>query len=281
MSLEQLSTKTDNITAQKTGQHIPEELTLSSQENHIVSRQHLQQSLKAPYSLIKPSNVLALQRTIGNQATQLQLLNRKTRTQLSTPTDSTYKTIRRCACGGEIKEEGGECAACRAQRISRQYSTQILARTNLVPPGNCTPIEHRALQNNVNNACKKTRRCNPNDDCATLQQRIQDNADCIRARSTINSRCFRGGDAGHQEAIQGAVGALNNCWSIYNRQCQNQNSQRTAPATQQSRTPVVDQSFMDRMSQLTGLTGAALVAYLIISEGSRILFPPRNLVPVP
>lgn len=31
---------------------------------------------------------------------------------------------------------------------------------------------------------------------------------------------------------------------------------------------------------LTGLTGAALVLYLIVSEGSR-LFPPRNLVPVP
>lgn len=32
--------------------------------------------------------------------------------------------------------------------------------------------------------------------------------------------------------------------------------------------------------ELTGLTGAALATYLIISEGSR-LFPPRNLVPVP
>lgn len=33
--------------------------------------------------------------------------------------------------------------------------------------------------------------------------------------------------------------------------------------------------------RVTGLTGAALVVYLIVSEGSRILFPPRNLVPVP
>ena len=32
--------------------------------------------------------------------------------------------------------------------------------------------------------------------------------------------------------------------------------------------------------KVTGLTGAALLAYLIISEGSR-LYPPRNLVPVP
>jgi len=32
--------------------------------------------------------------------------------------------------------------------------------------------------------------------------------------------------------------------------------------------------------ELTGLTGAALVAYVIISEGSR-LFPPRNAIPIP
>ena len=32
--------------------------------------------------------------------------------------------------------------------------------------------------------------------------------------------------------------------------------------------------------EVTGLTGTALVLYLLISEGSR-LFPPRNLVPVP
>jgi hypothetical protein len=32
--------------------------------------------------------------------------------------------------------------------------------------------------------------------------------------------------------------------------------------------------------RVTGLTGGALVLYLIVSEGSR-LYPPRNLVPVP
>jgi hypothetical protein len=32
--------------------------------------------------------------------------------------------------------------------------------------------------------------------------------------------------------------------------------------------------------ELTGLTGAALLAYLIVSEGSR-LFPPRNAIPIP
>ncbi len=32
---------------------------------------------------------------------------------------------------------------------------------------------------------------------------------------------------------------------------------------------------------VTGLAGGALITYLIISEGSRLLFPPRNLVPAP
>ncbi len=38
--------------------------------------------------------------------------------------------------------------------------------------------------------------------------------------------------------------------------------------------------FWKEMEAITGLAGAALVAYVIISEGSR-LFPPRNLIPVP
>lgn len=37
---------------------------------------------------------------------------------------------------------------------------------------------------------------------------------------------------------------------------------------------------MQKISQATGLTGAALLLYVIVSEGSR-LFPPRNLVPIP
>ena len=40
-------------------------------------------------------------------------------------------------------------------------------------------------------------------------------------------------------------------------------------------------SFMEKMQQVTGLTGALLITYIIISEGSRVVFPPRNLVPIP
>lgn len=39
--------------------------------------------------------------------------------------------------------------------------------------------------------------------------------------------------------------------------------------------------FWRRMQEATGLTGAALVIYVIVSEGSRVAFPPRNAIPVP
>jgi hypothetical protein len=41
--------------------------------------------------------------------------------------------------------------------------------------------------------------------------------------------------------------------------------------------------FFDRQywEQKTGLTGAALLFYLLLSEGSRIVVPARNLVPAP
>jgi hypothetical protein len=41
-----------------------------------------------------------------------------------------------------------------------------------------------------------------------------------------------------------------------------------------------DPGLREKIAAITGLSGAALTLYIIISEGSR-LFPPRNLVPVP
>jgi hypothetical protein len=44
--------------------------------------------------------------------------------------------------------------------------------------------------------------------------------------------------------------------------------------------PKCPNRFMEKMPQITGLTGGALLFYVIISEGTR-LFPPRNLIPCP
>lgn len=159
------------------------------------------------------------------------------------------------------------------------------ATVSIAPPGDCTPEMHAALQREVIRACKRGRRCNLNDDCSSIWENIEANAECIRARSRINAKCFRGGNSGHIEAVAAAVNSLINCWAVYDRKC----SRKTPPPVpvpvpepvRETRPkPVVDKSFMERMAAITGLTGAALVAYLIISEGSR-LFPPRNLLPIP
>lgn len=51
-------------------------------------------------------------------------------------------------------------------------------------------------------------------------------------------------------------------------------------APQPRTSPAMDRSLVESIQAATGLTGTALIIYIIISEGSR-LFPPRNLVPVP
>ncbi|RYE39100.1 MAG: hypothetical protein EOP21_11165 [Hyphomicrobiales bacterium] len=48
-----------------------------------------------------------------------------------------------------------------------------------------------------------------------------------------------------------------------------------------ARTVEEDSGLIDKVRKATGLTGVALALYLIVSEGSRVVFPPRNLVPVP
>jgi len=55
----------------------------------------------------------------------------------------------------------------------------------------------------------------------------------------------------------------------------------TVPETAPEAAPQRDPSFWQRMQMATGLTGTGLVIYLIVSEGSRIAFPPRNLIPAP
>ena len=86
---------------------------------------------------------------------------------------------------------------------------------HLLPPGDCTSVEHQVLQQAVDLACHNTLRCNATDSAATLWQKIGLWAACIAARTLINAKCFRGGNTGHIEALRNAVGALIRCWEIY------------------------------------------------------------------
>ncbi|MBC8152667.1 MAG: hypothetical protein H7Z72_07130 [Bacteroidetes bacterium] len=145
------------------------------------------------------------------------------------------------------------------------------------PPGDCTVIQHRALQNEVTNKCKNgSRSCRGLTDCAVMLQNIQKNWDCAVARETVANTCFRGGDPGHRTAITEALNAAAYCEQRYQQLCRS----RTQPQPAPQPVPESDSEFMRRMAELTGLTGTALLIYIIISEGSR-LFPPRNLIPIP
>ncbi|WP_397608684.1 RHS repeat-associated core domain-containing protein [Silanimonas sp.] len=89
------------------------------------------------------------------------------------------------------------------------------------PPGDCTREQHRYLQNQVDIACQYSgqRRCYSSDSCEENQRKISANSACAEARRNINSRCFRGGDPGHQEAEEIAVNALNNCINLRSKCC--------------------------------------------------------------
>lgn len=148
---------------------------------------------------------------------------------------------------------------------------------NTVIQSDCTEATKRMLQNEVQKYCKgEPTKCNPMDECATLERKMHIAMQCIQARTRINMRCYKGGDRGHQQAIEERINSLVKCQSIYFPKCVNppQRVPEVEPV------PQTDDSFMKQMEAITGLTGAALIIYLIISEGSR-LFPPRNLVPVP
>lgn len=55
-------------------------------------------------------------------------------------------------------------------------------------------------------------------------------------------------------------------------------AEKPVPAKREE--PWTDSEFMKKMATITGLTGTALVIYVIVSEGSRA-FPPRNAIPIP
>jgi hypothetical protein len=143
------------------------------------------------------------------------------------------------------------------------------------PPGDCTQQQHDAYQAQVHRVCDQPRRCSINQDLAEIEKRAEINQQCIAARSRINNACYRGGDAAHQPPLADAVKTLINCQQVLNEKRKQLGLQPNATPRQS-----YSQEFLRKMEQLTGLTGAALIIYLIISEGSRI-FPPRNAIPVP
>jgi hypothetical protein len=105
----------------------------------------------------------------------------------------------------------------------------------------------------------------------------------VRPKSAgINDKCYNGGDAGHQIAERDARRAQANCMAIFRAdpRCTPPHVPVPVPVTDKQTDRTKDKDFLKKMEELTGLTGVALILYLIVFEGSR-LFPPRNLIPVP
>ncbi|ANJ68015.1 hypothetical protein A9404_12100 [Halothiobacillus diazotrophicus] len=89
--------------------------------------------------------------------------------------------------------------------------------------------------------------------------------------------------AGHQQQFRNKQTQLRNLLNDYDSQGCNGGLPADAWSLASMPTPSSDannQNFMQHMREITGLTGEALVTYIIISEGSRV-FLPRNFVPLP
>ncbi|HEU4769355.1 MAG TPA: DUF4157 domain-containing protein [Pyrinomonadaceae bacterium] len=168
--------------------------------------------------------------------------------------------------------------------MSLSAAPPSVLRAPLTPPGNCIQGLHDMMQRAVKAWCDHPsgRACSAGDSCLRLLQKIRRNQMCARNRRTINDLCYEGGDAGHRTAELDARRAQGTCMALFRERCQPPPVRvpERVPERAPERAPVVDQTFMERMAAITGLTGTALIVYLIISEGSR-LFPPRNLIPVP
>jgi hypothetical protein len=144
----------------------------------------------------------------------------------------------------------------------------------------CSESVRMKLQNDVNRYCKSQKMsCINTDSCSTLERKMSMFNNCMQARIKINTKCFKGGNPGHKKAIADATNGLMNCQGIFFPKC-TKPPKEPVPAPVPAPIPQEDKDFMKRMEEITGLAGAALIIYLIISEGSR-LFPPRNLIPVP
>jgi len=150
-------------------------------------------------------------------------------------------------------------------------------------PGDCTFAEHLTLQDEVDKWCHGQKACDQKDDCPALWEKIGKFANCIRARTVINTTCYKGGNPGHIVALASAVGALGNCWAQYQKKCKPELPpvKEPVPVEEKKPKPIHEKSLREKIAAITGLTGTALTIYLIISEGSRVVFPPRNLIPAP
>ena len=82
-------------------------------------------------------------------------------------------------------------------------------------PGDCSTSYHRYLQDQVDTACAKPRRCTFSMLCEDLYAREQNAKECADARKKINDTCFRGGNRTHQIEYTKARRNQDACFGYY------------------------------------------------------------------
>lgn len=96
---------------------------------------------------------------------------------------------------------------------------RIVKEFNKTDTGDCTAEQHRTLQDEVDQACKRPRACIGNMECPELRDNLRKNQECYNARKAINDTCYRGGDEGHKQALAEAQNAINNCLDFITKNC--------------------------------------------------------------
>lgn len=87
--------------------------------------------------------------------------------------------------------------------------------------GDCTPEEHRSLQNMVENACGSAFACSGNDSAAILNEKIGKISQCIDARKRIMEKCYKGRNDDkhktHKQAIDERINSIRNCQQLLSK----------------------------------------------------------------
>lgn len=85
--------------------------------------------------------------------------------------------------------------------------------------GNCTPKDFNELEATKNRYCNtgQENKCKSSLSKKKLEDRASNAEQCAIARTTINNKCFAGGDSGHREAATNAWNAYTNCVEILSK----------------------------------------------------------------
>ncbi|QUP53104.1 RHS repeat protein [Ralstonia syzygii] len=99
------------------------------------------------------------------------------------------------------------------QACSAAVSTVAQVFDRSKPPGDCDPVTHNKLRDDVDDKCKNSgsQRCLGTDSNATLRVKLDMNRACALARTLLMKKCYRGGDDGHKDADMNAWKAVAKC----------------------------------------------------------------------